>query len=385
MIDAVSLAQALIRCPSVTPADAGALDVLERALRPLGFSCRRMRFHAEGTAAIDNLYAKFATGDGRHFCFAGHSDVVPPGQADLWRHDAFSGTIEDGWLIGRGAADMKGAIAAFAAGAERFLSRRADRFRGAISLLITGDEEGPSINGTKPMLEALAQAGEKFDACIVGEPTNPRRLGEMAKIGRRGSLSGRLTVKGIQGHVAYPHLADNPLHRLARMMSALCERPLDLGNRFFQPTSLQFTTIDTGNPATNLIPAQARASFNVRFNDNFTRETLEREIRARLAAIGGDFELAIECSGEAFLTQPGELCQILADAVAAKTAIAPEFTTTGGTSDARFIKDYCPVVEFGLVGETMHKIDERASIADVEMLSQIYEAVLERFFDAEPR
>jgi len=385
MIDAIRLAQALIRCPSVTPADAGALDVLEQHLAGIGFGCRRLNFQAPGTAAISNLFAKFGRGQGRHFCFAGHSDVVPPGSLERWSLDPFKGEIIDDELYGRGAADMKGAIAAFSSAASKFIAERGSRFGGAISLLITGDEEGPSVNGTKPMLEVLAGEGERFDACLVGEPTNPQALGEMAKIGRRGSLTGHLVVKGTQGHVAYPHLADNPLHRLAPMLCALTESPLDAGNEHFQPSSLQLTTVDTGNPATNLIPAEARATFNVRFNDNFTRQSLEAEINRRLGQVDDNFDLVTKCSGEAFLTPPGELSRILFDVIQDRTGKSLELSTTGGTSDARFIKDYCPVIEFGLVGATMHKVDERVPVADILALSEIYLGILDRFFDAKPR
>ncbi len=382
MLDAIALAQALIRRPSVTPEDSGAQGVLEAALAPMGFICRRMKFQAPGTIAIDNLHAKFSRDAGRHFCFAGHSDVVPPGRLEGWSRDPFGGEIHDGNLFGRGAADMKGAIAAFAAAACAFITRRGADFRGAISLLITGDEEGPSINGTRPMLETLAREGERFDGCVVGEPTNPARLGEMVKIGRRGSLTCHLRIKGVQGHVAYPHLADNPLHRLAAMMSELVLQPLDPGTKHFQRSSLQFTTIDTGNATTNLIPAEARASFNVRFNDHFTPASLEREIRRRLDQSGGDYELDVECSGTSFLTPPGDLSAILSDTIEAATGRRPEFSTTGGTSDARFIKDYCPVIEFGLTGATMHKADEQVKVVDILALAGIYEGVLERFFDA---
>ncbi|HEU4826549.1 MAG TPA: succinyl-diaminopimelate desuccinylase [Dongiaceae bacterium] len=383
MIDPVALAQALIRCPSVTPADAGALDVLAGALEPIGFACRRMPFEAAGTARVDNLFAKLSgKRPGPHFSFAGHSDVVPVGKRDAWSVDPFAAEIIDGRLYGRGAADMKGAIAAFAGAAARFAAKRSGDFAGAVSLLITGDEEGPSVNGTKPMLQALAADGEKFDACLVGEPTNPRRLGEMAKIGRRGSWTGHLTVKGVQGHIAYPHLADNPTHRLARMIVALTETPLDPGTAHFEPSTLQVSTVDVGNPATNVIPAEARASFNSRFNDGFTPASLEAEVRRRLGAVGGAYELRVECSGVSFVTPPGLLSQLVVDAVTAVTGLTPALSTTGGTSDARFIKDYCPVIEFGLAGETMHKVDENVAIADILRLSDIYEHILENYFHA---
>ncbi|MGH6894054.1 MAG: succinyl-diaminopimelate desuccinylase [Dongiaceae bacterium] len=382
-IDPVALAQALIRCPSVTPADAGALDALADALAPVGFACRRMPFEAPGTARIDNLYAKLSgKRPGKQFCFAGHSDVVPVGRREGWSVDPFAAAIVDGRLHGRGATDMKGAIAAFAGAAARFAARRKGDFAGAISLLITGDEEGPSANGTKPMLQALAAEGERFDACLVGEPTNPKRLGEMAKIGRRGSWTGHLTVKGVQGHIAYPHLADNPTHRLARMIVALAERPLDSGTAHFEPSTLQVSTIDVGNPATNVIPAEARASFNSRFNDGFTPETLEAEVRRRLDSVGGDYDLRVECFGVSFVTPPGPLSDLVIEAVRSVTGLKPELSTTGGTSDARFIKDYCPVIEFGLTGQTMHKVDENVAIADIQQLSEIYERILESYFNA---
>jgi succinyl-diaminopimelate desuccinylase len=277
---------------------------------------------------------------------------------------------------------MKGAVAAFAAAAARFVTRCDGDFAGAISLLITGDEEGPSVNGTKPMLQALAAEGERFDACLVGEPTNPRRLGEMAKIGRRGSWTGHLTVKGVQGHIAYPHLADNPTHRLARMIVALTETPLDPGTAHFEPSTLQVSTIDVGNPATNVIPAEARASFNSRFNDGFDPASLEAEVRRRLDSVGGDYDLRVECSGVSFVTPPGRLSGLVSEAARAVTGRAPELSTTGGTSDARFIKDYCPVIEFGLIGQTMHKVDENVAITDILQLSDIYERILESYFHA---
>ena len=383
-IDPVALAQVLIRCPSVTPADAGALDALTHALAPVGFTCRRMPFEAPGTARIDNLYAKLAgKRPGRHFSFAGHSDVVPVGKREGWSVDPFGAEIIDGKLYGRGAADMKGAIAAFAAAAARFAAKTGGDFPGAISLLITGDEEGPSVNGTKPMLEVLAAEGEHFDASLVGEPTNPKRLGEMAKIGRRGSWNGHLTVKGVQGHIAYPHLADNPTHRLARMIVALTETPLDPGTPHFEPSTLQVSTIDVGNPATNIIPAEARATFNSRFNDGFDPASLEAEVRRRLDSIGGVYELRVDCRGVSFLTPPGPLSDLVTAAVKVVTGLTPELSTTGGTSDARFIKDYCPVIEFGLAGATMHKVDENVAIADILQLSDIYERILDSYFHAQ--
>lgn len=380
-IDPIELTQALIRCPSVTPADAGALEVLRKAVEPLGFSCYPLRFSEAGTPDIDNLYARLGT-KGRNFCFAGHTDVVPPGNPAGWTVDPFKAEIIDGHVYGRGAADMKGAIAAFAAAASRFVEKRGRDFGGSISLLITGDEEGPSINGTVKVLDWMKARGETIDACVVGEPTNEKQLGDMAKIGRRGSMNLALTVHGHQGHVAYPHLADNPNHRLVRMLEALIAKPLDEGNAYFQPSSLQITTIDVGNPTTNVIPARASAGINIRFNDIHTSKSLTEWVRSRLDAVGGRYELVVSVSGEAFLTPPGPLSALMTGAVEQVLSRTPQLSTTGGTSDARFIRAHAPVIEFGLVGLTMHKVDERASLADIRNLSAIYEAALDRFFAA---
>ncbi|MDY0881663.1 succinyl-diaminopimelate desuccinylase [Dongia soli] len=391
VLDPVKLAAELIRRPSVTPAEAGVLDTLSAALEMIGFTCRRMPFQQQGTERVDNLYAKFTQPGAdrqnkpRHFCFAGHVDVVPVGKREAWSIDPFGGEIVNGRLYGRGAADMKGAVAAFSAAAGRFLAKRGNAFSGSISLLITGDEEGPAYNGTKPMLETLAAEGETWDACLVGEPTNPQKLGEMAKIGRRGSFTGYLRIRGIQGHTAYPHLADNPIHRLSKMIAALTETPLDRGTEHFQPTSLQFTTVDVGNPASNVIPGEVLATFNARFNDSFTIRSFEAEIRRRLDDVGGEYDLTIGSSSESFLTPVGRLSEIVSEAIARELGRAPELSTTGGTSDARFIKDYCPVIEFGLAGQTMHKVDENVPVADIQALSRIYETVLEAFFDDQPR
>jgi succinyl-diaminopimelate desuccinylase len=385
IIDTVALASDLIRCKSVTPAEGGALGVLERALTPLGFQCRRMPFESEDSPRVDNLYAVRGSGNGRHLCFAGHTDVVPPGNKDDWRQDPFAPTVADGQLWGRGAADMKGAIACFAAAASRFLARQDGNFAGRISFLITGDEEGPSVNGTKRMLETLAAEGERFDACVVGEPTNPERIGEMIKIGRRGSMTGYLTVHGVQGHTAYPHRADNPVHRLLRMLTQAIAKPLDEGSDHFEPSTFQVSTVDVGNPATNVIPASASATFNIRFNDRYTAASLEKHLRAVFDAEGAKYELRLSCSGESFLTPPGPLSAMLSDAVRSVTGIEPELSTTGGTSDARFIRNYCAVAEFGMTGQTMHKIDERVALSDLDLLSRVYEALLERFFAPDAR
>lgn len=378
-IDPIALTQNLIRCPSVTPDDAGALDTLRAAIEPLGFACHRLRFSAEGTPDIDNLYARHGSG-GRHFCFAGHTDVVPTGDLKGWTVDPFKAEIIDGQVYGRGAADMKGAIAAFAAAAERFLKRRGRGFDGSISLLITGDEEGPAINGTAKVLDWMKARGERIDACIVGEPTNERQLGDMAKIGRRGSMNIRLTALGQQGHVAYPHLAQNPNHLLVRMLADLTGAELDRGTEHFQPSSLQVTTIDVGNPATNVIPARATAGINIRFNDRHTSASLIEWMKQRLAAVGGRYDLEASVSGEAFFTAPGALSEIVVSSVESVVGRKPQLSTTGGTSDARFIRAHAPVIEFGLVSQTMHKVDERAAVADINNLSAIYEAMLDRFF-----
>ena len=378
-IDAVALAQALVRCPSVTPDDAGALDVLGDALRELGFVCERPQFREPETDAVENLYARI--GDAPpNLCFAGHTDVVPTGDEAAWTRPPFAGRIEDGRLWGRGAADMKGAIAAFVAASQRFLVRRQRAFAGSISLLVTGDEEGPAINGTVKVLKWMRERGETIDACLVGEPTNPQRLGEMMKIGRRGSLNGVLTVLGTQGHAAYSALADNPIPRLIAMLAAIDEEPLDTGTPHFPPSTVALTSVDVGNVATNVIPARARAAFNIRFNDRHTGASLERWLNERFAQIGGRYALDVSVAGEAFLTAPGRLSEIVAAAVRAATGTEPECSTTGGTSDARFIKEHCPVVEFGLVGATMHGVDENVAVDDIRALSEIYEDVLARFF-----
>jgi succinyl-diaminopimelate desuccinylase len=380
-IDAVALAQALIRCPSVTPRDAGVLDVLAEVLAGLGFECHRLTFSEAGTPDVANLYARRGRA-GRNFCFAGHTDVVPAGDLAAWTADPFGAAIADGVLYGRGAADMKGAIAAFVSAAAQFLAARGDAFAESISLLITGDEEGPSINGTRKVLDWLAQRGERLDACIVGEPTNPQRLGEMVKIGRRGNLYATLTVRGIQGHTAYPQLADNPVHHLVAILAALLAEPLDQGSEQFEPSSLQIATIDVGNAAKNVIPAEARATLNIRFSDRHTGASLTRRLEQRCAAAAprARYDLSVTISGEAFLTPPGALSALVADAIAAQLGIRPVLSTTGGTSDARFIKSHCPVVEFGLIGQTMHKVDERIALADLADLTAVYRRVLDGYF-----
>ena len=379
VIDPVELSQRLVRCPSVTPDEGGALDELQSVLGELGFDCRRLVFSDADTPDIDNLYARYGS-TAPNFCFAGHSDVVPVGDSGAWTVDPFAGEIRDDRLFGRGASDMKSAIAAFIAATQLFRTDNNDDFPGSISLLITGDEEGPAINGTVKVLDWIYQNGEAIDACVVGEPTNPDKLGSMAKIGRRGSFTGWLTVHGIQGHSAYPHLADNPLSRLVRMLAPLTEDQLDQGSRHFQPSTMAITSIDTGNPATNVIPSTATAGFNIRFNDLQTADSIERWLRDLFDGVGGRYELVTACSSNAFLTEPGLLTEDLVAAVQEVVGLTPELSTTGGTSDARFIRNYCPVIEFGGVGKTMHQVDEHVSISDLLALSEIYRALLKRFF-----
>jgi len=380
--DPVALAQDLIRCHSVTPADGGALGVLENVLKPLGFVCHRLRFEAPGTAPIDNLYARLGT-TAPHFCFAGHTDVVPPGDAQLWRSDPFAAEIRDGVLYGRGAADMKSAIAAFVAAAARYLGEHGNP-DGSISLLITGDEEGPSINGTKAMLGWLAEKGERLDHCIVGEPTSAARSGDTIKIGRRGTMQIRLAVRGVQGHTAYPQNALNPIPILAELVAKLASEPIDSGTPHFEPTTLVFTTFDVGNPASNVSPAEARASCNIRFNDLHTPASLQKRVENAVNEIsqrhGGEIAFETTTGGVAFLTQPGPFVSLVSDAIARVTNMTPELSTGGGTSDARFIKDHCPVAEVGLPGGTMHKVDECAPVEEINRLTDIYASVLESYF-----
>ena len=380
-LDPAELAAKLIRRPSVTPKDEGALDIVAVTLEELGFACHRLVFADDGGEPIHNLYARRGTGR-PNLCFAGHTDVVPVGAREAWSFDPFAATLRDGELCGRGAVDMKGAIAAFSVAAQRYLDRCGGEWTGSISLLITGDEEGAAVNGTKKVLEWLGKRGEILDACLVGEPTSALVLGDMIKIGRRGSLTGRLTAHGVQGHTAYPHLADNAAHRLVAMLHALTTTELDRGSEHFQPSTLQVATIDIGNPAANVIPASAQAVFNIRFNDRWTGETLKRWLAERLDAVGGRCTLDVTVSGESFLVPPGAVGGRLAEAVRRVTGRTPEFSTTGGTSDARFIRTCCPVVEFGLVGQTAHQVDERVALADLAALTEIYDTFLGLYFDS---
>ncbi|MDX2144920.1 MAG: succinyl-diaminopimelate desuccinylase [Rhodospirillaceae bacterium] len=374
----LELARALIRRPSVTPRDEGALDVLQTALTDLGFNCHRLTYADEGAPAVDNLYARLGTGH-PNFCFAGHTDVVPVGNG--WTAEPFAGDVIDGYLYGRGAADMKSAIAAFVGATAQFLAAHRPP-KGSISLLITGDEEGDAINGTRKVLDWMRAHGEKIDVCVVGEPTSAKTLGDMVKIGRRGSLTAKLEVFGTQGHSAYPHLADNPIMRLMHMLRAITETPLDKGSAHFQASTVAITTIDVGNAAANVIPGSARAAFNIRFNDHHSGASLQDWLKRTFdkTADGGHYDLKVRVSGESFLTPPGDLSDLVVGAVRDVTGLTPELSTTGGTSDARFIKDMCPVCEFGLVGLTMHKADERCALKDLDSLTAIYRRMLERYF-----
>ena len=378
-IDPVELTQALIQRPSVTPVDAGALGVLEDALKPLGFDCHRLAYSQDGTPDVDNLYARIGT-TGPNLCFAGHTDVVPVGDEAAWTHPPFGAEIHDGVLFGRGAVDMKAAIACFASAAARYLGEQKDTFTGSISFLITGDEEGPAINGTIKMLDWMGANGQSMDACIVGEPTNTDTLGETIKIGRRGSLTGYITQHGTQGHVAYPQHADNPVPKLVKLLSALSAQPLDHGTEHFQPSNLEITSVDVGNTATNVIPNSARAVFNVRFNDTFSPETLKAHLTEVLKVAGDNFDLEFSVSGESFLTPPGLLSDVMSRAVTKITGLTPELSTSGGTSDARFIKDHAAVAEFGLMNQTAHKVDECATVNSIRMLADIYYEMIGGYF-----
>jgi succinyl-diaminopimelate desuccinylase len=386
VIDPVELTRDLIRIPSVTPADEGAMDVLERHLTALGFHCRRLAFEGPGGegvhARIENLYARRGTAS-PNLCFAGHTDVVPTGPSDQWSAQPFNAEVRDGLLYGRGAVDMKGGIAAWVAAVSQVLAEGEPK--GSLSFLITGDEEGPALHGTRRVVETLMAEGEVIDACVVGEPSSQHALGDMIKIGRRGSLNSWITVHGKQGHVAYPDRAANPAPVMARLLARLADHRLDEGFEGFQPSNLEITTIDIGNPATNVIPAEARARLNIRFNPTHTGDELIAWLNAMAgeaqAASGLRIELEHLCSGNAFLTERGPFVEGVQDAVEAATGRRPEASTTGGTSDARFIRAMCPVLELGLVGQTMHQVDERAPVAEIEALAEVYRRVIGTFFE----
>ncbi len=378
MLDAVALTQDLIRRPSVTPADAGAMDIVQQTLEGLGFACRRMRF-----GEIENLYARYGTAQ-PNLCFAGHTDVVPVGDAAAWSSEAFAAEIIDGVLIGRGSVDMKSGVAAFAAASAKAIA--AGQVSGSLSFLITGDEEGIATHGTKMVVQALQAEGEIIDHCVVGEPSSAETFGDMIKIGRRGSINVEIVVEGVQGHVAYPHRAANPVPVLIALLNRLTEYELDTGFLGFQPSNLEVTTVDVGNQTTNVIPATARGRLNIRFNPNHTGQALAdwiaQEASEALAGFQGNIVVTPSISGEAFLTEPGPFTDVVAAAVTDITGKGPELSTTGGTSDARFIRALCPVVELGLVGKTMHAVDERAPVSEIHQLQAVYERLIERYFEA---
>lgn len=383
---------ALVRAPSVTPAVGPALDVVERLLAPAGFAIDRPRFEATGSYPVENLFAAVGEGE-RHLTLAGHVDVVPPGPEKSWRHPPFAAEVVDGVLFGRGAVDMKGGLAAMIAAALRFVARRGGSFGGRLSFLVAGDEEGDAVNGTVKLLEWAAKRGERFSAALVGEPTSAHDLGDQIKIGRRGSYSATLVVEGRQGHSAYAELADNPLRGMTQLLFALQAPPLDAGSTHFEPSSLEVVSVDVGNPAWNVIPAHAIARFNSRYNDLWTRDSLQAEIERRLEAAAADPALAAKrpvrwrlqpepASSDVFLTRDEALIGLVSDAIEKVTGRRPALSTSGGTSDARFIKNYCPVVEFGPVGRTMHQSDEHVPLAEIEKTAAIYEQLLEAYFPA---
>ncbi len=373
--DVIQIARELIACPSVTPKDAGALDFLSTLLSSLGFECHTLEF-GEGEDKVKNLFARIGTGS-PHICYAGHTDVVPAGDEAAWTYGPFNPHIEDGVLYGRGASDMKGSVAAFAAACSHYLEDGA--LDGSISMLITGDEEGPAINGTVKVLKWMKENGHVPDVALVGEPTNPDYLGQEIKIGRRGSLTGTLTVKGKQGHVAYQHLADNPMPRLIKMLDELASHPFDSGTEFFPPTNLEITTVDVGNTADNIIPAKGVAKFNIRFNELWSSDTLGQKLHDLIKPLGFDYKLELSSSAESFITKPGDWSSVVQDAVKDITGKTAKYTTNGGTSDARFVVNYCPVVEFGGINATIHQVNENASVSDLQHLAKIFERVLERY------
>jgi len=388
ILDPVVHTQALVRCPSVTPEEGGALTYMQQVLEGAGFGCHRLMFSDDGIPDIDNLFARIGT-EGPHICFAGHTDVVPVGDEDAWTHPPFGGDIVDGILYGRGTADMKGGVACFLAAALRYLEKHEGTAPGSISFLITGDEEAIAVNGTVKVLQWMAENGHTPDHCVVGEPTNPEKIGDLVKIGRRGSLTGDLVVSGKQGHVAYPHLSCNPMPAMVAALGGLTRDPLDYGTNHFQPSNLEVITVDTGNTADNIIPSKVRATFNVRFNDLHSQESLRQLLQDRVSRaiedLGADDKLSVDLTfrpsnADAFMTEPGPLIDAIAGAISDTTGITPELSTGGGTSDARFIKNYCPVFEFGLLNTTMHQVDEHMAVEHLHTLTDVYEAFLERYF-----
>jgi succinyl-diaminopimelate desuccinylase len=381
--DPVEIAQGLIRCPSVTPREGGALSYLQALLEPAGFACHRLTMRAPGTPDVENLYARLGTGN-PHLCFAGHTDVVPPGDASAWTHPPFAADVVDGVLYGRGAVDMKGGIASFVAAALGYIRASGGLRRGSLSFLITGDEEGPGTNGTPKALEWMRTNGEVPDACLVGEPTSSGTVGDEVKIGRRGSVSVELTVSGRQGHAAYGHLAENPIPKLARMIDRVSATPLDTGTARFQPSSVEATVVTVPNTASNVIPAWARAVFSIRYNDLHTRAGIEAWVRSHCEVVarelGARFTLAFSGTHDVFVTAPGPLADVVCGAVQAVTGHVPALTTNGGVSDASFIRGYCPVVELGLRNATAHQVDERVPLADLAKLTAIYRRLIESYF-----
>lgn len=377
MSDVIELTQELIRCASITPKDEGAQSVLAEHLSAAGFECYHLPF-GEGDERVENLFARIGT-TGPHICYGGHTDVVPPGPEEAWTFAPFDPQIKEGVLYGRGASDMKGSVAAFTTAAIDYVTKHGAPEKGSISLLITGDEEGFAINGTDKVLQWMQDNNHVPDVAIVGEPTNPSHLGEQIKVGRRGSLTGVLDVTGRQGHVAYQDLADNPLPRLIKMADALSDYQFDAGNDYFAPTNLEITTIDVGNPADNVIPGAARLMFNIRFNDQWDAKTIEGKLHEIISGVSPDYTLKTHSGAESFLTQPGSWSDIVTQAVKDITDKTPQLTTTGGTSDARFIQAYCPVVEFGPINASIHQIDENAKVSDIEDLTRIYERVIELY------
>jgi succinyl-diaminopimelate desuccinylase len=381
--DPVELAQALIRCPSVTPAEGGALTLLESVLAPAGFTCHRPTMTEPGIPDVENLYARLGS-TAPHLCFAGHTDVVPVGDEKAWTRPPFGAVIDNGILYGRGAADMKGGIACFVAAALDYLGEVGGLNRGSISFLITGDEEAIAINGTPKLLAWLKARGETIDGCVVGEPASMKAIGDEIKIGRRGYMNAEVVVHGKQGHAAYPQNADNPVPKLARIIDRICAKPLDKGTENFEPTSVQATIISVPNTATNVIPAFARVNFNIRYNDLHTPATVEAWIRGHCekvaAELGVRYKITLSGTGDVFLTKPGPLVNAMAEAARTVTGSPPRFTTTGGTSDARFIKDFCPVVEVGLRNATVHQVDERVPVDDLLTLTRIYRRFIADFF-----
>jgi succinyl-diaminopimelate desuccinylase len=381
--DPVAIARDLLRCRSVTPAEGGALSFLEGMLKAAGFTVHRMTFKEPGADDVENLYARIGTA-APHLMFAGHTDVVPPGDEKAWKRPPFAGETDGAELYGRGAVDMKGGIACAVAAVLDHLGARGGKPKGSISFLITGDEEGIAVNGTLKLLQWAAERGEKFDHCLLGEPSNVDALGDTIKIGRRGSLNGHLIVTGRQGHVAYPQRAENPIRGLVALIAALQAEPLDNGTTQFSPSHLEFTSADVGNKTVNLIPGEARARFNIRFNDKHTLDSLKKLIEQRAAkAAGGKIQFAFQwepSNAGVFVTKPGPFTDLVTEAIAKVTGRKPELSTTGGTSDARFITHYCPVVEFGLVGQTMHQVDEHVPVSDLQALTAIYRTIIDRYF-----